>query len=82
MLEEMGFNNTFDKVYASAHLGVQKPQLAFYKKVLDDIGQLTKDEVLFWDDSSEKVDGAKKFGIHAEIYTSFENFRVKIQRYL
>lgn len=82
MLEQMGFNNSFDKVYASAHLGHKKPELRFYEKVLEDIGDVDKDEVLFWDDSPSKVAGAKEFCIHAEIYTSFKDFKIKMQSYL
>lgn len=82
MLEEMGFKNYFDKVYASAHIGYQKPDLEFYKRVFDDIGEVSKDEVLFWDDSPRKVVGAKEFGIHAQIYTTFADFKKKMQDYL
>jgi len=82
MLEEMGFKDYFDKVYASAHLGHQKPELEFYNKVFKDIGIQEKNAVLFWDDSPSKVAGAIEFGIHAEIYTTFEDFKEKMLDYL
>lgn len=82
MLEQMGFKNFFDKLYASAHLGYQKPELKFYEKIFEDLGGVTKDEVLFWDDSPRKVAGAKEFGIYAEVYTSFEDFKKKMLQYL
>jgi putative hydrolase of the HAD superfamily len=82
MLEQMGFKDKFDKIYASAHLGHQKPDLKFYESVLKDISRANKDEVLFWDDSPAKVDGAIKFGIHGEVYTSFADFKLKMQTYL
>ncbi len=81
MLDKMGFKKCFDKVYSSAHLGHQKPSREFYAKVFKDIGNVEKDEVLFWDDSVSKVAGAKKFGIHAEIYTSYEDFKKKMKQY-
>jgi len=34
MLDQMGFKNVFDKVYASAHLGVQKPDVQFFADYL------------------------------------------------
>lgn len=79
MLNEMGFKNYFDKVYASAHIGYQKPDLEFYKRVFEDIGRVAKNEVLFWDDSPRKVAGAREFGIHGEVYTSFEDFKINMQ---
>jgi putative hydrolase of the HAD superfamily len=74
MLDKMGFKDSFDKLYASAHLGVQKPDIQFFQKVLDDI-KANKDEVLFWDDSEENVVAAKKFGINSEYFDTFENFK-------
>lgn len=74
MIEKMGFKDSFDKLFASAHLGSQKPDLEFFDKVLKEI-DAQKDEVLFWDDSHENVAGAKAFGIHAEFFESFEKFK-------
>lgn len=80
MLEKMGFADSFDKLYASAHLGHKKPSIVFYDKLLTELGHVKKDEVLFWDDAQENIDGAKEFGIHAELYTTFENFKEKMSK--
>ena len=82
MLKQMGFEKSFDKVYASAHIGYKKPDFEFYKKVVKDIGIVTKVEVLFWDDSEKKVAGARKFGILGEVYTSFKDFKSTMLKYL
>lgn len=74
MIDKMGFGKSFEKLFASAHLGMMKPDQMYYKKVMDDIGA-KKDEVLFWDDREENIVGAKKFGIHAEVYENFETFK-------
>ena len=74
MIDKMGFGKSFEKLFASAHLGVLKPDQQYYQKVLDDIGA-KKDEVLFWDDREENIVGAKKFGIHAEFFDSFDSFK-------
>lgn len=74
MFERMDFKNKFDKFYASAHLGAQKPDTEFFKRVIDDL-RVKKDEVLFWDDSQGNIDGARQFGIHAEFFESFEKFK-------
>lgn len=82
MIKRMGFSESLDKVYASAHLGHKKPAIEFYSKMMDDLGDIKRDEVLFWDDDEENIEGAKKFGIHAEFYTTFENFEKKMTTYL
>ncbi len=33
MLDKMGFGDSFDKIYVSAYLGVQKPDVTFFEKV-------------------------------------------------
>lgn len=74
MIDKMGFGNSFEKLFASAHLGVLKPDQPYYQKILEDI-DAKKNEVLFWDDSEENIVGAKKFGIHAEYFDSFDQFK-------
>ena len=82
MFDQMGFEKCFDKVYASAHLGHRKPSVEFYSKVVEDLQTVQKDEILFWDDTPENVDAAKRFGIQAEFYTSFADFKNKMRSYL
>jgi putative hydrolase of the HAD superfamily len=74
MIDKMGFGKSFDKTFVSAHLGVGKPDVEFFEKVVKVIGA-KKDEVLFWDDAKENIEGAKKFGIHAEFFESFDTFK-------
>jgi HAD superfamily hydrolase (TIGR01509 family) len=73
MLDRMGFAGTFDKIYSSAHLGLKKPAAEFFAKVVDDLG-VQKDEVLFWDDDQQNIDGAREYGIHAEFYKDYDSF--------
>lgn len=82
MLKDMRFADLFDKQYASSLLGHRKPSIEFYKKIVDDLNIKNKNEVLFWDDTEENVMAAKEFGIQAEIYNSFEEFKKKMQHYL
>lgn len=82
MLDEMGFAQSFDRIFASAHLGHKKPSVEFYSKIMAELGEIDKNEVLFWDDTVENIEAAKSFGINAELYTSFEDFKKKIQTYL
>ena len=73
MLKNMGFADAFDGVFASSHIGHKKPTLQFYEMVVASL-KLKKDQILFWDDSEKNVDGAKHFGIHAHVYTTFDDF--------
>lgn len=81
MLKEMGFSKLFDKVYASVHLGHRKPDLEFFAKVMDDL-DFKKNEVLFWDDTPENIEAARQFGINAELYTKFDDFKLMMKNYL
>ena len=82
MLDKMGFTEIFDKAYCSAHLGHKKPDQRFFSKIFNDLENIKKEEILFWDDKAENVQGAKDFGIYAELYTSFEDFKEKMKQYI
>jgi len=73
MLDHMGFDGLFDKIYSSAHLGLKKPAIEFFAHVVEDM-QVNKDQVLFWDDDQRNIDGALEYGIHAEFYSDYELF--------
>ena len=75
MLEEMGFQHAFDRVYASGLIGHRKPYPQFYQHIIDDLNVNNKKEVLLWDDAEENIEGAKRFGIRAELYTTFADFK-------
>ncbi len=82
MLDKMGFSEIFDKAYSSAHIGYKKPNVEFYQKIFDDLENIKKEEILFWDDKLENIKAAQEFGILGEVYTSFEDFKEKIKNYL
>lgn len=77
MLDRMGFKISFDKVFASAHLGYKKPSRDFYQQLMHKLPSIQKSEVLFWDDTDENVDAARQFGISAELYTNLREFQNK-----
>jgi len=81
MLEKMGFSKSFDGIFASAHLGAKKPDLEFFSKILDQIGETDKESILFWDDSPLNVEAAREFGIQAEHYTTFDIFSERMKKY-
>lgn len=82
LIESLGFENKFDEVFASVHLGYRKPDLNFFRKIWKKIGKPDKKTILFWDDNENNVTAAREFGIHAERYSSFGNLKLKMRNYL
>ncbi len=74
MLEQMGFRDHFDGLFASAHLGRKKPDKEFFEKILTKL-HVAPEEVLFWDDAEENVQAAQELGIHAEHFSSVKSYR-------
>jgi len=54
----------FDKVYLSHRIGMRKPDVAVYTRILDECG-FKAEETLFIDDSIQHVEGARKAGIQS-----------------
>lgn len=79
MLERMGFKDVFDTIYSSAHLGLKKPALDFFDKVVRDM-QIPKEEVLFWDDDPANIEGAKEYGLQAEFYSDYDSFKTTMKQ--
>lgn len=79
MLDKLGFSYSFDKTYASAHLGHKKPSQDFFAKMFGELSNIQKNEILFVDDDEENIQGAKDFGIHTEFYTTLENLKKKVE---
>lgn len=82
IIEKMGFAHNFDRAYASAHLGHKKPDQEFFAKIFSELRNISKEEILFWDDREVNIKGAKDFGINAELYTDFPDFQEKMKQYL
>ena len=68
-----GFLDHFDQVTFSYRLGVIKPEREIYEYALRGLG-VAPAEALFLDDRSENVEGARALGLHAEIFTTWEEF--------
>ena len=57
----------FDKVFTSAESGERKPNLGFFRHVLDDISADPR-SVVFVDDKPENVLSARSFGMHGIVF--------------
>lgn len=82
LLDKIGFSKSFDKTFASSHLGHKKTSQDFFSKIHKELGDIKKNEILFIDDDIENIKSAKNFGIKAELYTTFENFKEKMKQYI
>lgn len=70
----------FDGFFASNEIGFCKPDKDFFTFIIDRIN-IKPEEILFWDDTPAHVEGAKEIGINAELYSDFENFKMKLKDY-
>lgn len=53
----------FDKVYLSHRIGMRKPGVEVFEKILSE-NSLDKEHTLFIDDSPQHIEGAKQAGVH------------------
>jgi glucose-1-phosphatase len=58
------FDSLFDWVFYSHEMGLAKPSVEIYEKLVAELGT-SPDRVLFFDDLLANVEGARKIGIHA-----------------
>lgn len=82
ILNQMGFAEKFDGMFSSVYVGYMKRDRAFFEHVLRVLKDVKAQEILFWDDISENVVTARQVGLYAEIYTTFEEFEMKVEEYL
>ena len=64
----------FERVFTSADAGMRKPDLSFYKFVLDEI-KAEPSSVTFIDDNIENVLAARSLGIHAIVFDDANRVR-------
>jgi HAD superfamily hydrolase (TIGR01509 family) len=64
----------FERVLASCHLGVRKPEPAFFARLLDELS-LQAPEVLFVDDRQENIDAARACGLAAHLFVGADELR-------
>jgi len=64
----------FQKVYSSFELRKRKPYPAIYKSIADRIGTETKN-LVFFDDVEANVEGARKAGVEAHLFTTVDDIR-------
>lgn len=78
MLNEMGFADVFDHVFSSAVVGHRKPQVEFFQHCIDSL-KIAPQEIMFWDDTPGHISVAKRMGMHAFLYESFDKFESRMR---
>jgi len=68
-----GFLEHFDHITFSCDLRLFKPQPGIYEHSFRGLG-VAPEEALFIDDKIENVEGARAVGMHAELFTTWEEF--------
>lgn len=82
MKERMGLSLAFDKIFSAGEIGYKKPDPRFFHAMMESFVGLSKEEVLYWDDTELTVKAAKDFGFHAEVYRDFKRFTEKMETYI
>ena len=80
MKTKMGFQSIFDQLFFSCEVGWQKPHHAYYQHV-ENVLNVDKGSILFWDDARSNVEAARECGWNAELYTNFDEFEQSIKQY-
>lgn len=74
-------NTAVDGIFTSCEIGFKKTSQEFFQYVLHALPVGTQPtDIVFWDDSWRHVTVANAVGIHAELYTTFEDFTQKMTR--
>ena len=80
MLQRCKFPQFLHEKLASQELGLCKPDAEIYERTLE-VLKTTGNKCLFFDDRVENVEGARKVGINAELFTSHEQFIIDLNKH-
>ena len=64
--------NTFEKLFVSSEVGMRKPDAEAFEFILNELS-LVPNELLFFDDTLENIEGAKQLGIQTVLVSSADS---------
>ena len=64
--------NTFEKLFVSSEIGLRKPDAEAFEFILNELS-LGPNEVLFFDDTQENIEGAKRLGIQTVLVSGADS---------
>lgn len=73
LTERTDLKHLIDEFFISAHLGVKKPDVQFFQKILHTLA-VAPSQVVYWDDDKNSVASAKKLGIQSYLYSDYSSF--------
>jgi putative hydrolase of the HAD superfamily len=72
------FEQLFNRVYLSCEIGMRKPDSEIFDKVVKE-NNLLLSETIFIDDSVQHIEGAKLYGLHAELLNIEKGEKLEIK---
>ncbi len=81
LLEALDVTDVFDEIVISGEVGVQKPDVAAYRIVLERLG-LAPEETIFVDDFIENIDQAQRLGMQTLHFRAGMDWRDQLLRIL
>ena len=78
--ERFDFFQYFDELVFSYDVGCMKPDPRIYEATVAAAG-VPKENCLFVDDMPANIEGARQFGLQAEVFTNLENYLQTLQKY-
>lgn len=78
LLQDLDFQNIFDKHFISCRIGYRKCYDEFWQYVIKELEDVKPEEIAFFDDKQSNVDVALKFGIRAFLFTDIVQFEKDI----
>lgn len=81
LLEQMTVTDVFDEIVISGIVGVQKPDPAIYRIVLDRL-RLAPEETIFVDDFVQNIQAAERLGMHTLHFRKGMDWRTELSQKL
>jgi putative hydrolase of the HAD superfamily len=85
-MKDVMFKGLFRDEFVTCDIGFKKSEPAFYAEIVRwlkvEQPSLTPEEIVFFDDSQDKVNTARSVGINAQLYQSVEHVRETLHEWI
>ena len=76
LFEEIGLKEHFDGAFASCELGRTKSDKEFYDLIVEKLGNIQSEEIIFWDSDKKIAETANNLGIVGRLYTGSKDLKI------